>query len=117
MSTIHLSQYVGAVKSPRATLGAKQARFQAPWAMRRLMTRASATSTSIRSPPGIRSNRKYRCSLSCVHAKPHCLSNETQTQSWLQSHLLSQCNVHRQQPEIELPHRPDMPHATMICCD
>ena len=50
------------------TLGAKQARRQAPWAMRRLMTRASATSTSIRSPPGIRSNRKYRCSLSCAHS-------------------------------------------------
>ena len=52
---------------PERTLGAKQARRQAPWAMRRLMTRASATSTSIRSPPGIRSNRKYRCSLSCAY--------------------------------------------------
>jgi len=52
-------------QSPQRTLGAKQARRQAPCGMRRLMTLASATRTSIRSPPAIRSNKKYRWYLSC----------------------------------------------------
>jgi hypothetical protein len=47
------------------TLGEKGPRFQVPCGMRRLITLASATSTSIRSPPVIRSNRKYRWYLSC----------------------------------------------------
>lgn len=46
------------------TLGARQALLQAPWGMRLLMTLASATNTSMRSPPFMRSNRKYRWYLS-----------------------------------------------------
>jgi len=55
-------------------LGARQARRQAPCAMRRRTTRASATSTSIRSPPDIRSNSRYRWYLSCAARRARALS-------------------------------------------
>ena len=46
------------VAARQGTLGARQALLQGPWGMRLLMTLASATSTSMRSPPFMRSNRK-----------------------------------------------------------
>ena len=57
-TSLHTPGPVKGVWGKGVTLGAKQALLQAPWGMRLLMTLASATSTSMRSPPFMRSNRK-----------------------------------------------------------
>lgn len=61
---VHTCRVAPCARPQSHTCGAMHATCQAALGTRCLTTLASATSTSIRSPPGIRSNRKYRWCLS-----------------------------------------------------